>query len=100
MTRKSDPTRYGTVAVAIHWLSALVIVALLVTGFRIGQSTDTIAETEMLRFHAPMGFAILLLTLVRIVWWWKFDAKPAAVGSDHGAWFGGDRRLHPDWNRW
>lgn len=82
MTRRSDDSHYGTVAVAIHWLSALLIIALLGSGFRAGQTMDPIAKAEILRFHAPMGITILILTLARIVWWWRFDNKPAAVGDD------------------
>ncbi len=82
MTRKSDNSRYGTLAVTIHWLSALLIIALIGSGFRAGQTIDPVAKAQILQFHAPMGITILLLTLFRIVWWWRFDAKPAAVGSD------------------
>lgn len=66
----------------IHWLSALLIIALLGSGFRAGQMIDPIAKAEILRFHAPMGISILILTLTRIVWWWRFDTKPGPVGDD------------------
>jgi len=82
MTRKSDGSRYGIVAVSIHWLSALLIIALLGSGFRAGQTINPLAKADILQFHAPMGITILVLTLARIVWWWRFDTKPAAVGSD------------------
>ncbi len=82
MTRRSDDSHYGTVAVTIHWLSALLIVVLLGTGFRAGQTIDPIAKADILRFHAPMGLAILVLTIARIIWWWRFDTKPSAVGND------------------
>lgn len=82
MPRKSDNSYYGTVAVTIHWLSALLIVALLASGFRAGQMVDPIAKAEILRFHAPMGISILILTLARIIWWWRFDTKPVLIGDD------------------
>ena len=82
MTRKSDNSHYGTVAVTIHWLSALLIIVLLGSGFRAGQTVDPVAKAEILRFHVPLGITILLLTLARIVWWWRFDTKPAAVEGE------------------
>lgn len=82
MTIKSINSHYGTVAVVIHWLSALLIIALLGSGFRAGQTIDLSTKADILRFHAPMGITILILTLARIIWWWRFDTKPAAVGSD------------------
>lgn len=79
MTKRRGDSRYGTVAVAIHWLSALLIIALLVLGFRAGRTVDPAMKADILRLHVPLGFAILTLTLARIVWWWRFDTKPAAV---------------------
>jgi len=81
MFLKSTNTNYGTVAVTIHWLSAVLILLLLGSGFRAGEMLDPTAKANMLQFHVPMGITILLLTLARIVWWWRFDTKPAAVGN-------------------
>ncbi len=82
MALKSDDTNYGAVAVTLHWLSAVLILLLLVSGFRAGQTNDPAAKAEILGFHAPMGITILLLTMARIVWWWRFDTKPGAVGRN------------------
>ena len=81
MPRKRESSHYGTVAIAIHWLSALLIIALLASGFRAGQTIDPIAKAEILRFHGPMGISILILTLARIIWWWRFDTKPTPIGN-------------------
>lgn len=82
MSAKSSLTTYGTVAVAIHWLSAVFILALLGSGFRAGQTTDLATKAFLLTLHAPLGITILLLTLARLVWWWRFDSKPAPLGED------------------
>lgn len=78
-TSKKD--RYGVVAIAIHWVTALLIIGLLVTGFRAADLTDTAAKSVILRFHAAGGVAVLLLTLARIAWWWFADDKPAPVAG-------------------
>ena len=79
MTLKSSANRYGTVAVVIHWLSALLILALIGSGFRAGQFEDAATKAAILRVHVPIGITILLLTLLRIGWWAFADNKPAPV---------------------
>ncbi len=81
MVSKSTNTNYGTVAVTIHWLSAVLIILLLGLGFQASETLDPIEKANILQFHAPIGIAILLLTLTRIIWWWRFDSKPAAAGN-------------------
>ena len=81
MAAKSTMDRYGTVAITIHWVAAALIVALLVSGFRVSGAVDPAAKAVFLRFHAAMGMAILVLTLARIAWWWFADSKPRPVAG-------------------
>ncbi|WP_419908165.1 cytochrome b [Hoeflea sp.] len=79
MSLKSNPQQYGTVAVSIHWVSALLIIILLGTGLRADQMADSAARIAVLRVHVVLGLTILLLTLARIAWWLFADSKPASV---------------------
>ncbi len=79
MTAKSSTDRYGTVAITIHWLSALFILVLIGSGFRADGAEDAAAKAAILRVHIPIGITILLLTLARIGWWFWADKKPAPV---------------------
>lgn len=88
MPTKSSSAAYGTVAVLIHWLSVCLILVLLGSGFRTGQTEDLATKALLLKIHAPIGITILLLTLTRLVWWWKFDTKPAPLGGS------------PIWQEW
>lgn len=76
---KSRPDRYGAVAVSIHWLSAILILVLLGSGFQAANTMSAAAKGAFLRVHIPLAIAILLLTLLRIVWWWFFDRRPRPV---------------------
>jgi cytochrome b561 len=76
---KSSHDRYGTVAVSIHWLSAILILALLGSGFQAANAMNSAAKAAFLRFHIPVAITVLLLTVIRIVWWWRFDVKPLSV---------------------
>ncbi|MDA4845536.1 cytochrome b [Hoeflea poritis] len=81
MSLKSNPQRYGTVAVSIHWVSALLIIILLGTGLRADQAADAAARITVLRIHIVLGLTILLLTLARLAWWRFADRKPAPVAA-------------------
>ena len=61
---KSNPSRYGAVPVTIHWLTAILILMAIITGFRAGGSMDLAAKAAFLRVHIPAAIVILLLTWV------------------------------------
>lgn len=76
---KSTPSHYGAVPVTIHWLTALLILMAIITGFRAAGSIDPAAKAALLRVHIPAAIIILLLTIGRIVWWFFLDKKPLPV---------------------
>lgn len=76
MSLKSSENRYGTVAVAIHWLSALLVLGLLISGFTAAGMADQAAKASILRIHAVVGSTVLVLTLARIAWWLFADRRP------------------------
>lgn len=76
MALTSTTDRYGTMAISIHWLSAILILAVIGSGFRAAATVDPAAKAALLRAHLPIAVAVLLLTAVRIVWWWWLDRKP------------------------
>ena len=82
MTSKSTPSRYGAVAVSLHWISVLLIIVLLGSGMLADETRDPAAKAAILKAHAPMGIAILVLMLARIVWWWRFDTHPHPLTGD------------------
>jgi cytochrome b561 len=79
MGLKSTSDRYGKVAIAIHWLTAILIIGMIIAGVLSASSDDDATKIAILRIHAPVGMAILALTLARIAWWLFADKKPADV---------------------
>ncbi len=73
---RSTKDHYGRVAVTIHWLSALLIIVLIGSGFRSGFATDPEVKLAALRIHLPVASLVLILTVLRLIWWWRFDTKP------------------------
>jgi cytochrome b561 len=82
MALKSTPDRYGTMAMSIHWISVALILVLIASGFRAADTVDPAAKAAaILRLHVPIAIAVLALTMLRIVWWWRFDRKPSPVAG-------------------
>lgn len=81
MPLKSTPDRYGTVAMTIHWLTALLIIGVLALGLNLDDAeTDEIRRTLLVP-HIALGLTILVLTLFRIFWWAFADRKPAPLAA-------------------
>jgi cytochrome b561 len=81
MALKSARDRYGVVAVSIHWVSAMLIVILIGSGFRAAHTVDLAAKAAILRLHVPVAIGVLALTVFRIVWWFLFDRKPTPIAG-------------------
>ncbi len=82
MAIKSTPARYGAVAILVHWTSALLIIGLLMSGFRASAALDSATKASFLRFHVPLGVLILALTVFGIIWWQFADRKPESLPGD------------------
>ena len=78
---KSSPDRYGRMAILIHWTSAVLIIALMIAGFIAANTVDPQGKASLLRIHAPVGMAVLVLTLARIGWWLFADRKPREMAG-------------------
>jgi cytochrome b561 len=77
MALKSDTVRYGAVARAMHWVTALAILAMIGSGLAADAASGQQAAVNILRFHAVTGIAVLVLTVLRILWWVFADTRPA-----------------------
>ena len=77
MALKSTSDHYGTVAVSIHWLSAILILVLIGSGFRAASTVDPAAKAAILRVHVPIALGGLLPDLrtwvppVRVYCWYN-----------------------------
>lgn len=99
---KAQPTRYSSVAIALHWLIAIAILAMLPMGFWMTYAINH-PETQALayrtfQFHKSVGFLILALTVIRILWRLSHRVPPmppemkpwevAAARATHMAFYG------------
>lgn len=81
MSLKSSSTRYGSVAIAIHWASALCVILAFSAGFALANLG---VSPGLLVAHIVLGNLVFLLTLLRIVWWWLTDKRPPLPANEPG----------------
>lgn len=75
MSLKSSPTRYGGMAIALHWTTAAAVIALLASGL-VAANVAGSPPAGLIVTHATLGTLVLVLTVARIVWWLAFDRRP------------------------
>lgn len=73
--------RYTSIAILLHWLTALLIVA----AFALGLTVDSFPEAytgTIINLHALLGVAILVATLARLGW--RLTHRPPALDASSG----------------
>lgn len=69
MTLRNSEKRYGTVAMALHWLIAVAIIGMIAYGYYL--STLPITDPrlfQLVQIHKSIGLTILALSLLRVAW--------------------------------
>lgn len=62
-------TRYGSVAMTLHWLIALAIVGMLIVGkYMHGLPNSDPNKFMLYQLHKSTGITILTLTVLRVMW--------------------------------
>jgi cytochrome b561 len=77
MSTKSTPTRYGSVAIAFHWTSAAAILLAFAAGWVVANVVEPERQPPILAAHVVLGISVLVLTLLRLLWWLVADRHPA-----------------------
>lgn len=70
MRWQNTERQYGWVSVALHWLGALSIIAMLVIGLRAdfaGDAGDRATRSEWMGLHLSLGVTVWLILLARVV---------------------------------
>jgi cytochrome b561 len=71
------PERWGPLPIALHWLVALIIAALIVIGWRMVHGELSAAETfDAYQLHKSLGFLALALTVARLAARVRFPSPP------------------------
>ena len=66
--RTSDTSNgYGWISIALHWLTAVIVLAMFVIG-TMSQSADEEDYVRLVHLHTTIGMAVYLLLWGRIAW--------------------------------
>lgn len=80
------PTRYGVVAIALHWtIAALIVLQVVLAGRMEGRTPEAFAVVQL---HKSVGIVVLLLSLARLAW--RLTHPPPPEPADLARW---ERRL-------
>lgn len=68
MCIKNTETRFGIVAIAFHWVMAVIIIGLLVLGLWMVRQPDSDGKFQWYTVHKSFGLIILSLVVLRLIW--------------------------------
>lgn len=63
--------KYSKGTIIIHWVSLLLIILLIPTGFIMSDMEPGTAKLNLLRIHLLVGIVIFVLTLVRVLFFFR-----------------------------
>ncbi|MEX1058281.1 MAG: cytochrome b [Natronospirillum sp.] len=79
---KDDAQRYGWLTITLHWLSALLVIAIFGIGFyMVDLSYYDDGYHELPKLHVSLGLLLAMLLIVRIAWRVSQRGKPMPLPS-------------------
>ena len=79
MTQGSENDRYGAAAIALHWVTAVLIVANLLLGLSMVALSFSPRKLQWYQWHKWVGVTVFLLTCARLAWRAVHPAPPAVA---------------------
>ena len=68
MQWRDSKDRFGAVSIGLHWLNALVVIALLVLGFIAWPLPRGVERSGLLHWHMSLALLLLPFAIARVVW--------------------------------
>ncbi|MDY0022967.1 cytochrome b, partial [Arenimonas caeni] len=68
MPIRNTTERWGGVSISIHWLTVLMVFALVVVGFVMQELPNSPTKIDVYAMHKSFGLTVLALTLLRLLW--------------------------------
>ncbi len=68
MPIRNTTERWGGVSIALHWISVLLILSLVVVGFVMQELPNTPLKRDVYVLHKSFGLTVLALTALRLGW--------------------------------
>lgn len=80
MNMSTDSTRYGAVAIALHWLMALMILGSIVLGLYMVALELSPQKLKLYSWHKWLGVTIFALAVIRALWRLTHPSPPMPSG--------------------
>jgi cytochrome b561 len=74
------PARYDNVAIAFHWVLALMLVGSFGVGLYMSGLPFSVQRVKLFNYHKWAGMTILALTALRLLWRLRHAPPPEAAG--------------------
>jgi cytochrome b561 len=68
MQLTNTDTRYGFVAIFLHWLMTIIIIGLLALGLYMVQLPISHEKLKLYGWHKEFGLLVLMLVVIRLTW--------------------------------
>lgn len=68
MRFKNTTSRYGIIAILLHWTMALLIIGLVILGLTMADMPVSARKLEFYGWHKEFGILVLMLAIVRLIW--------------------------------
>ncbi|MES1158891.1 MAG: cytochrome b/b6 domain-containing protein [Terricaulis silvestris] len=84
MSATNTKQSYGWVTIALHWLAALGVLAMLYIGLSAGWAEDAGDKTQhraLMTLHVALGSALVAFLFIRIVW--HYTQKRPELPANH-----------------
>lgn len=75
---------YDRVAAAIHWLTAFMVIAIIILAFAGDFLEKSLGEFRAIALHKSLGMTVFVLTLFRLAW--RLSHKPPPLPATTPAW--------------
>lgn len=80
MRLQDNPQRYGLVTIANHWLTAVLMIGMVILGLYMADLPKGPAKGDLVNIHKSVGILVLMLGVLRVVWR-SGNRQPAALAS-------------------
>jgi cytochrome b561 len=68
MPLRDEPQRWGSVSIALHWLTFLLVLGMAVLGLLMVDLPNGPAKLQWYALHKSFGLTVLALTALRLAW--------------------------------
>lgn len=68
MPIRNSPERWGSISIALHWITALAVLGLVAVGYVMVDLPPGRTKIDVYNLHKSIGLTVLALTLLRLGW--------------------------------